>query len=394
MNNDIQLHSIGTLRALRGTLDNFDPSDAINTAFLVSFEHLPVNLSDKRESENLIFEFTAFCERHKTSVYQISNTEFVFLAQTTSDNDLSMKDDLRILMLGLIQNLYPGFFNEIDQTRIVRKIPLPDKLENLRSYIANRHIEAVSNPSGSTGKNKLKESDISTLEAVFSKKEPKAIAHGYISRQSIFLTKDDEPIKPVAEEFFISMDAIRSSVLKDADFRGNAALFNHMTLSLDKILLRSLHHVPNRNLPISINLNVESVFTTEFKNFMQIMGNKNLERIQIEFRQADVLQHLRKYNLIGRTLLNHKGSTVIDAVFPETLGLLRMERLSPSFVKIFWQNDGDVDLKDKKADIADIVKAGIFPVLARVDSEEGYKVGRQLGIKLFQGFYFDNLNGE
>jgi len=385
------LPSVGSVRALRTYLETFNPKGPVNAAFLVSFDGLPLNFSEGRERETFTHEFLTFCEQKETKVYQISNHEYAFLAAVDPGNTKGIGTDLKIMVLGIIQSLYPSFFQETDQSRVVRKLQLPERLGGFQEYITQRQKAVLAEASGAPLKHKLCEADLTHLKSVFSKKSSLEIAQGYISRQRIYVAKDNEPLKPVAEEFFISMNSVRESVLKETDFRGNAALFNHLTLHLDKILLGSLHHVADRILPISINLNVESVFSTEFKTFMQSMGSKNLNLIQVEFRQADILQHLRQYNLVGRILSEHQGSTVIDAVFADTLGLIRMERLSPAFVKIFWQGDSDDALSEHREDIADIVKAGIFPVLSRVENETGYKAGLDLGIKLFQGFYFDAL---
>lgn len=391
MSNEIQLHSIGTLRGLLADLEGFSEKTPHNTVFLVSFEGLPVNLAEKRESELIIHEFQSFCHRKSASVFQVSQFEYAFLADVDAKDTSEKSAELKILVLSLIQNLYPMQFEEIDHSRTVRKLPLPERLDNFLAYVKNRHTEGLSVGKSDTGKHKLCEADLTELKAVFARKPPEEFAREFISRQTIFLAKDNEPLKPVAEEFFISMDAVKSGVLKNVDFRGNAALFNHMTVDLDQNLLRSLYHVSDRHLPMSINLNVQSVFSNEFKKFMELLGEKGLERIQIEFRQADILQHLSQYNLIGRILSKYQGSTVVDAVFPNTIGLIRMDRLSPSFVKIFWQSEGETDLRNRRADVDQIKKSGIFPVLARVDDEAGFKVGLELGIKLFQGFYFDAL---
>ncbi len=391
MSDEIQLQSAGTLRALRTLLEDFNPTGGLNVAYLLSFEGFPLDFTISREKETFAHEFRTFSAKHGTKVFQISNFEYAFMAANDAEDKKGIGNDLRIMVLGIIQNLYPSLFQETDQSRIVRKLQLPDRLAGFRDYISQRQKAVLAAASGGTTKHKLCEADITGLKTALSKKSPLEIAQNFISRQSIYLVKEGEPLKPVAEEFFISMEAVRKHILKETDFRGNAALFNHLTLYLDKILLGSLVHVMDRKLPISINLNVESVFSNAFKSFMDSMGGDDLNLIQIEFRQADILQHLRQYHLVGKVLAEHQGSTVIDAVFPDTLGLVRMERLSPAFVKIFWQDDSDIALSDHRDDIRDIVKAGIFPVLSRVEDEAGYKAGLDLGIKLFQGFYFDAL---
>ena len=61
------------------------------------------------------------------------------------------------------------------------------------------------------------------------------------------------------------MDLLRKPLFVDVEMRGSGRLFNEFTLVLDQILLQAfdkLHVGDNR---ISINLNVESVFTEAFE---------------------------------------------------------------------------------------------------------------------------------
>jgi len=390
LNRGVQLQTLGTLDGLINSLEGLGQGGRINTVFMVSLEGMPVDLTDETTTKKLIHEFATFGEWHKATSFQITEFEYAFLAKIEEDHGARITSDLKIRVLGIIQELYPDYFHDVDQSRVVRRIPVPLRLDKFFAYIKSRQAQMSANDTGG-GKHKLCETDLNNLKQFFSKITPQDIAANFISRQAIYLIKGTEPPKPVAEEFFVSIKALSQTVLKDVDLRGSAALFDHMTVYLDRILLRSLKYVPDRTLPLSINLNIGSVFSSDFKKFTQLIGDKDLERMQIEFRQADILLHLSKYNLVSQVLSGYKGSTVIDAVLPDTLGLIRLNRLSPSFVKIFWQGEGDVDLNDKRDDIQEIVASGVFPVLARIDEEAGLKTGLGLGIKLFQGFYLDSL---
>ena len=182
--------------------------------------------------------------------------------------------------------------------------------------------------------------------------DPEKIAAGFIERQKIYQRSASGQPEPVAEEYVVSVSEIRDQFLPDVDFRGSTSLFNHLTTVLDAMVLRSLKHVENRSVKIPMNLDVESVFIPEFRQFTKDPGEKSLNSIQLEFRLTDVTLNFSQYNLIRQLVARFSGSMALDSVFPDIAGAIRSERINPSVVKILWRADDGTDidtLRDRKS---------------------------------------------
>jgi len=63
---------MGSLDGLLHSLKAFDPDGRANVVFLVSFDGMPVDLSDTDTAEKLVYELGFFRERHKATAFQIS----------------------------------------------------------------------------------------------------------------------------------------------------------------------------------------------------------------------------------------------------------------------------------------------------------------------------------
>ena len=136
---------------------------------------------------------------------------------------------------------------------------------------------------------------------------------------------------------------------------------------------------------------MESVFTRAFQNFLEHSDKDAFEDIAFEFRQANVLQQFDEYEVAASLIASRKGSVAIDAVFPETVGIVNMQRLGANYAKIFWRQGAESVLQQFEKEIETLQDHGTRVILARVDDELGVQVGHDLGITLFQGFHIDDL---
>jgi len=88
---------------------------------------------------------------------------------------------------------------------------------------------------------------------------------------------------------------------------------------------------------------------------------------------------------------SRKGRIAIDAVFPETVGIVNMQRLSADYAKVFWRQGAENILQRFEKEIEHLQSEGTQVILARVDDDLGIQVGHDLGITLFQGFHIDDM---
>ena len=187
------------------------------------------------------------------------------------------------------------------------------------------------------------------------------------------------------------MGALKKHVFPNVELRGTGNLFNQLTITLDRVLIQAFDDINPGRKPCSVNMNVESVFTKSFQEFIEKGGEGALANIVFEFRQDNILQQFDEFKIAADLIKSKGGIVAIDAIFPETVGIVNLARLGATFAKIFWRPGAEETLPAQAAEILKMRKAGIIFVIARLDDETGIKVGQDLGITVFQGFYIDDL---
>lgn len=88
---------------------------------------------------------------------------------------------------------------------------------------------------------------------------------------------------------------------------------------------------------------------------------------------------------------SRQGTIAIDALFPETVGIVNMTRLNANIAKVFGRSGAEEIPSRHQREIMDIQKSGTPMVLARLDDESGLHLGREPGFTMFQGFFIDKL---
>jgi len=220
---------------------------------------------------------------------------------------------------------------------------------------------------------------------------PEQFAKVFIRSQKIAAIKPGQEPQQVMHEYFVGMDMLKKHVFKKVELRGSGNLFNQLTLTLDRLLIEAYDAINPSGAKCSINLNVESVFTRSFQEFMGEDDYSVFSNLVFEFRQANILQHFDEY-LVAAELIRSRGGTIaVDAIFPETVGVVNLARLNANIAKVFWRGGAETVLAQFRDEIAAMQAAGTVVVLARLDDELGLQVAHDLGIQMFQGFYVDDL---
>lgn len=365
-----------------------------NTLLLISLGGVATDDADKGFWDDLSEMIQGFKYRQSARIFTLSQTDFAALVRMTEFNQVSMLTDAKVELLRLIQQYLPDQFGMIDQSRLLRPIDLRIKKQNALRFL-ERFVEEESKgkaqPSKRRSLRRLAEPDIERVIEVTEGIGAASFAKVFIRAQTITEILPGAPPLEVMQEYFIAMDALKSHVFTDVELRGSGNLFNQLTITLDRLMLGSYEAANPLHAQCSINLNVESVFTRSFEEFLNRTGDRVFENIAFEFRQANVLQQFDEYE-VATNLIKSKGGTVaIDAVFPETVGIVNMERLRADYAKIFWRQGAEQLLPEYEENLTAMQDSGTQIILARVDDETAIEVGHDLGINMFQGFYIDDL---
>ena len=199
----------------------------------------------------------------------------------------------------------------------------------------------------------------------------------------------------VFKEHSISMIELKKRIGPEVNLFASPWLFQYLTETLDKRMLAVLGNRDFAKLPfaISLNLNVSTVLSRDFKKFHQTVV-KYTSKVVVEMQVLDIFADMNTYGYARDTLQERGYRVVVDGLSHLALQFLDPGLLKSDFVKINWDSDyeGDVDperLEDMRAVIASTGTEGV--ILARVNTEEAVKWGLNLGISRFQGFFIDDL---
>ena len=360
---------------------------------LVSLNALPTSDPDADfwgELDDFLIEYKA---RYDAELYELSLADRAVLAKMTEHAEVGMISDIKVAILRLIQQHFPEHFGMVDQSRLVRIIDLGFKLPH-----AIKFLELFEKQPGKTGEKgmdvrPLQEEDIKMVLDVHRKVGSEKFKEIFIQNQRLADIKPGPEPKELMKEYFIRMDALKKHVFPNVEMRGMGNLFNQLTITLDRVLVGAFDEINPKRHACSINLNVESVFTKAFEDFIGKSEEASLANIVFEFRQDNILQHFDEFELAANLIASKGGTVAVDAIFPETVGLVNLHRLHATFAKIFWRLGAEEVLPAQREEIKKMQAQGMIFVIARLDDEIGIQVGHDLGITVFQGFYIDDLLG-
>ena len=353
-------------------------------------------------------------ERHDGTLYDLSESERALLFKLNESREIMLTTDLRVNLLRLIQRYFPEHFGLVDQTRLLRVVNLGKRLANAIALVERfRGFDAGEAPGKDGGvaepaaagvpavkakKEKapprlrsLHINDIKLLEDVSQQLGARDFARAFIRFQELAEIVPGKNPAHIMREVYASMDLLRRHALQGVEMRGSGNLFNQLTILLDQIVLASFQQSNPEGVRCSLNMNVESVFTRGFEEFLNVTDPAIFSNITFEFRQANIIQNFDEFT-VACELIRSRGSKVaVDAIFPETVGLVNLHRLKVEIAKVFWRQNAEAVLPNARDDIRIQQEGGVRFAFARVDDQSAVDIGQELGITLFQGFYVDRM---
>ncbi len=201
---------------------------------------------------------------------------------------------------------------------------------------------------------------------------------------------------PEITELFVNIGELRKTIAPQVDLASNPWLFRRFTATLDN---RMLAYVDNFLAAIdtpyvSINLNVQSVLSPAFGLVRDAIKATKDKTLVLELRLDDIMADLPAY-LFAREHLHQLGFKVlIDGLGPQAMLWVDRERLGADYLKAMWSPELERLLaSDQAPTFSDRVAAmdSTKVILSRCDDARAVEIGRAMGIRLFQGFYLDDL---
>jgi hypothetical protein len=216
-----------------------------------------------------------------------------------------------------------------------------------------------------------------------------------VRRQTICTMIPGQAPQPLFEELYISILDLQAAITPGVNWLADPWLFQYLTQTLDKRMMAMLTKSgPPREKPFSINLNVSSVLSPEFRRFDEITLPLVRGRPMIEFSKLDVFADMGAF-IFARDFLHERGYRIcLDGLTHLTLPYCNRARLGFDLIKIFWRPEGIEDMQpDMLPAIHEIVmEAGQARViLCRCENAKALEIGQQLGIVMFQGRHVDRI---
>jgi len=368
------------------------PESGVNLVVISTSSALPEPKRTPQLVANIGTGVAALATARKGTVYQVSPHDFAIMVNVTEAALISLVRDLKVEMLRTIERSFPGSFGTIDQSRLVLSYDLVHNYRSAADRVA-KFAELAQREAEGPDDRKLRvltQADIKKVMAAYEKFGSEKFVKAFVRHQDT-VQSDAGAMKPKLTEYFISMDLIRKPLFVDVEMRGSGRLFNEFTLTLDQIMLRSFNHLPGVAGKVSLNINVESVFTEAFETFLDETPPGRMPDICFEFRQSNIVENFDEFQ-VARGLIKSKGASIIvDQVFPQTVGLVDLEYIGASMCKIHWRAGAEDILKERRRAIKYIQECNIQCILVRVDSPRAFEVGNEMNIHMYQGFLVDEM---
>lgn len=213
-------------------------------------------------------------------------------------------------------------------------------------------------------------------------------------RQAVSVVHKDSPPKPIFNELFISIYDLATTVLPDVNLAANRWLFQHLTQTLDRRVLKMLARADDSSLhsSFSINVNVATLLAPEFLDFDSGLRMGSRGTLVVELQLLDILSDYSAYEF-ARDFVREKGYRIcLDGISPELIRFVDRKFMEADLVKLsagpVFDSGGS---KDKRAALAEEVerigKGRV--ILSRCDNEAMIRTGQSMGITMFQGRYLD-----
>lgn len=332
----------------------------------------------------------------KAECYRLNNLDYAFFFEDSAEAAREFVPNVRVALfkvlskLGAGQNPSKGGGLIFDHYKLDKDFP--ELVRVVMVYIKTAKSVALGQVSP-TGERFLTESDLKAVIEAYRKVGPEKFLKTFARSQPICVVPERGPLKTKMTEFFINIDLLRKPFFEGVDLSENGDRFAELTKILDSIMLNSFETVMKslKGQPVSINLNIPSIFSKAFENFVAKTPEDVMRNVVVEFRQDDAVLNYDGY-VIARDHLRAKGAQIaIDQISPSSIGLVNIGFLEAQIAKLQWNPDAAEDLYEGRSILEKLKQSGVQPILSRVDDETAREVGEDLGIEMYQGFLIDNM---
>jgi len=174
----------------------------------------------------------------------------------------------------------------------------------------------------------------------------------------------------------------------------NRWLFQHLTQTLDRRVLKMLARADDSSLhsSFSINVNVGTLLAPEFLEFDSSLRMGSRGTLVVELQLLDILSDYSAF-VFARDFVREKGYRIcLDGITPDLIRFIDRQYMEVDLVKLssdsVFDSGGNPDIRAAIAQQVERVGKGRV-ILSRCDNEAMIRTGQSMGITMFQGRYLD-----
>jgi hypothetical protein len=253
----------------------------------------------------------------------------------------------------------------------------------------HRQTEALLNIAGSGS---MSFAEYGNVEALLATADLTSL----IRQQPICALTRDDPPQRVFDELFVSIADLQKTLAPDKSLTDDRWLFQRLTRTLDRRVLKVLNGSaglsPTKSM--SLNMNVATLLTPDFQAFDSGLRTGARGTIMLELNVLDIFGDIGAY-VYARDLVRERGYRVcIDGLTHLTATFIDRDKLGADMVKIYWSPDIAEDPAGNQAiALAQSVRSAgaARVVLCRCNDGRAVRAGLELGIAMFQGRQIDRM---
>lgn len=321
------------------------------------------------------------------SPVQISESDFVLLAEQTEYAALGIITDLKMLLLKLIARHAPTLFAGIDQRQLVRVFEMPRHRAELAKLLDEARRQRTP-PTGPRALRMLMPTDVEHIMATIDAMPRQEFVDRFVESQPIVVIRKGAFPAVALNEYFVSMARIQKRIVPGTDPLLSRPTFALLAHELDLRVIDCLLKRAIDGRLGSFNFGVDTVFSRRFE---ELTSSGLARNVIFEFKVGDVFESYDKFLAARKLVRSFDGRIALDGVTPAMLGVLKAARLDCDFIKVQFDDSFDFGAVDIAGELAEIAAAGARPVLCRVESLPALQAGLAMGVEVFQGFYIDAL---
>jgi EAL domain-containing protein (putative c-di-GMP-specific phosphodiesterase class I) len=218
----------------------------------------------------------------------------------------------------------------------------------------------------------------------------------FLRKQPICILRKGKDTKIVFHELYVLIQQLRDNLSHPCNLLSHPWLFKTLTEALDLKVLDIIGKNTRAFLtdPVSINLNVRTILTDSFGQFLKKINTTINSSIIVEIQMADVYSDMSVFKEAAEILKKNKCKLAIDGVNNDSMLYIDRTGLGFDLAKLQWNADfaSDLGTEQNKKLAAAVAECGPTRlILCRCDTRQAIDYGNALGISLFQGRYVDRV---